>query len=362
MYDIAVVGVGPAGARVARRAAEAGYDVVAFEQGQVGTPLACSGHVSRDIWEYTPEGARAQLLQNEVYGARFHAGGPGSREYRFYKDEPVSNVIDREQLDRILADAARDAGAAVHEHHTVTEIDEGPEHVELTVSPAEAESFTVEAKLVAGCDGPVSRVRRAVGLPEPREKLHGVLGFDPEPDHDDYVDVHLTVPSFFAWRIPRGEAGVEYGLAARPDQERDVRARFDDLTGAYDAEIDRFCSGAIPIGPPESVTSNRVFLVGDAAAQTKPFTGGGILYGMRSAENAVRSIDPDDPATLSAYERAWREELGREIQLGHWLRRAYSLPAPLQKLGLLVTSGEIGVHMDQPTTLFSAEHLRSYLP
>lgn len=362
MYDFAVVGVGPAGARVTRRAAEAGYDVVAFEQGQIGTPLACSGHVSRDIWAYTPETAREQLLQNEVYGARFHTGGPGSRAYRYYKDEPVSNVIDREQLDRILADAARDAGAEVHDHHTVTGIEEGPEHVELTVSPAEEESFTVKAKMVAGCDGPVSRVRRAVGLPEPQEKLHGVLGFDPEPDHQDYVDVHLTVPSFFAWRIPRGEAGVEYGLAARPDQKRDVRARFDELTEAYGAEIDRFCSGAIPIGSPESVSSHRVFLVGDAAAQTKPFTGGGILYGMRSADNAVRSIDPDDPATLSAYEQAWREELGREIQLGHWLRRAYSLPEPLQKVGLWITSGEIGVHMDQPTTLFSTEHLRSYLP
>jgi digeranylgeranylglycerophospholipid reductase len=362
MYDFAVVGVGPAGARVARRAAEAGYDVVAFEQGTIGTPLACSGHVSLDLWEYTPEGAREQLLQNEVYGARFHTGGAESPAHRFYKEEPVSNVIDREHLDRILADAAQDAGAEVNEHHTVTGVEEGTDSVELTVSPADDDSFTVEARMVAGCDGPVSRVRRAVGLPEPQEKLHGVLGFDPEPDHQDYVDVHLTVPSFFAWRIPRGDAGVEYGLAARPDQDRDVRARFDKLVDAYGAEIDRFCSGAIPIGPPDSVTSHRVFLVGDAAAQTKPFTGGGILYGMRSADNAVESIDPEDPATLSAYERSWREELSREIQLGHWLRRGYSLPEPIQKFGLWATSGEIGVHMDQPTTLFSTEHLRSYLP
>ena len=362
MYDFAVVGVGPAGARVARRAAEAGYDVVAFEQGSIGTPLACSGHVSRDIWEFTPEGAREELLQNEVSGARFHTGGPGSRAYPFYKEEPISNVIHREQLDRLLADAAQNAGAEVNEHHTVTGVDEGLDSVELTVSPDDGDSFSVEAKMVAGCDGPVSRVRRAVSLPEPDEKLHGVLGFDPEPDHQDFVDVHLTVPSFFAWRIPRGDAGVEYGLAARPDADRDVRARFDELTDAYGAEIDRFCSGAIPVGPADSAASHRVFLVGDAAAQTKPFTGGGILYGMRSADNAVRTIDPDDPATLSAYERAWRDELGREIELGHWLRRAYSLPEPIQKIGLRATSGEIGVHMDQPTSLFSREHLRSYLP
>jgi len=362
MYDFAVVGVGPAGARVARRAAEAGYDVIAFEQGSIGVPLACSGHVSRDIWEYAPAGAREELLQNEVYGADFHVGGPGSRAYPFYKDGPVSNVIHREELDRILADAARDAGATVKEGHTVTGVDEGLDSVELTVSPDDDDPFSIEAKMVAGCDGPVSRVRRAVDLPEPEEKLHGVLGFDPEPDHGDFVDVHLTAPSFFAWRIPRGEAGVEYGLAVRPDADEDARSRFDRLVDAYGAEIDRFCSGAIPIGPSDSVTAHRVFLVGDAAAQTKPFTGGGILYGMRSADNAVRTIDPDDPATLSAYEAAWRDELETEIRLGHWLRRAYSLPEPVQRLGLRLTAGEIGVHMDQPTTLFSREHLRSYLP
>lgn len=360
MYDFAVVGVGPAGARVARRAAEAGHDVVAFEQGTVGTPLACSGHVSLDIWEYVPEDAKEHLFQNAVYGARFHTGGPETEAYLFYKDEPVSNVIDRVELDRTLADAARDAGADVRERHTVTGVEEHADHVELAVTPDEGDPFTVEAKMVAGCDGPVSRVRRAVGLPEPEEKLHGVLAFDPEPDHGEYVDVHLTEPTFFAWRIPRGDAGVEYGLAARPG--RDVRKRFDQLTEAYGVETDHFCSGAIPIGPADSVTSHRVFLVGDAAGQTKPFTGGGILYGMRSADNAIRTIDPDDPATLADYEAAWRDELATEIRLGKWIRRAYSLPEPIQQLGLKATSGKIGVHMDRPTSVFSKEHLRHYLP
>jgi digeranylgeranylglycerophospholipid reductase len=360
MYDFAVVGVGPAGARVARRAAEAGYDVVAFEQGTVGTPLACSGHVSLDIWDYVPEEAHERLKQNEILGARFHTGGPESEAYHFYKETPVSNVIDRVELDRTLADAARDAGADVRERHTVTGVEEHHDRVELTVAPDDDDPFTVEAKMVAGCDGPVSRVRRAVGLPEPTEKLHGVLAFDPDPDHEEFVDVHLTVPTFFAWRIPRGKAGVEYGLAAKPGE--DVRARFDRLTDAYGVETDHFCSGAIPIGPADSVTSHRVFLVGDAASQTKPFTGGGILYGMRSADNAVRTIDPDDPATLSAYEAAWRDELSREIHLGHWIRRCYSFPEPVQKLGLKATAGKIGVHMDQPSSVLSREHLRHYLP
>jgi len=358
MYDFAVVGVGPAGARFARRAAEAGHDVVAFEQGTVGTPLACSGHVSTDIWGYVPDEAKAELLQNRVYGARFHVGGPDSSAYPFYKTEEISNVIDRVQLDRTLAECARDAGADVREQHTVVDVDERHDGVELTVSNA-GETETVRAKMVAGCDGPTSRVRRQSGLPEPDEILHGVLAFDPDPDDGDFVDVHLTAPRFFAWRIPRGDAGVEYGLAAPPG--RSVNELFEHLTDAYDVETEHFCSGAIPIGPPERVHSRRVFLLGDAAAQTKPFTGGGILYGMTAADCAAETIDPDDPGTLRDYDTAWRSELSREIALGHWLRRAYSLPKPIQRVGLSALSGEIGVHIDRPTSFFSKAHLRKLI-
>ena len=78
MYDFVVVGAGPAGSRFARSASERGRDVLVLESGEVGRPLACSGHVSRDVWEFVPDDARDRLLQNEVYGARFHLGGADS--------------------------------------------------------------------------------------------------------------------------------------------------------------------------------------------------------------------------------------------------------------------------------------------
>jgi flavin-dependent dehydrogenase len=82
---------------------------------------------------------------------------------------------------------------------------------------------------------------------------------------------------------------------------------------------------------------------------------------MTAADHAASEIDSRDPATLADYERAWRADLEREIRLGHWVRRAYSLPEPLQRAGMRAFSGEIGVHMDRPTTLFSATQLKSLL-
>jgi flavin-dependent dehydrogenase len=214
--------------------------------------------------------------------------------------------------------------------------------------------------MVAGCDGPTSRVRRELGLPEPEELLHGVLGFADGADHGDFVDVHLTVPRFFAWRIPRGEAGVEYGLGVAADSAA-ARERFEAFTDSYGVATERRCSGLIPVGPPSRVTGRRSFLIGDAAAQTKPFTGGGIRYGMLAADHAAREIDPADPGTLGDYERAWRGELRREIRLGKAVRAAYSLPTPLQRAGMRLFEGEIGVHMDRPSSLFSREQLRALL-
>lgn len=356
MYDFVVVGAGPAGSRFARQAASAGHDVIVLERGEVGRPLACSGHISLDLWSFITPESRKTLLQNEIYGARFHVGGADSKGYRYYTDDPISNVIDRVELDRHLANAAREAGATVCENHLVTAVEEASDDVTVHVRHDGVES-AVKGRMVVGCDGPASRVRAELGLPDPGELLHGVLAFDPTPDTADFVDVHLTVPNFFAWRIPRGEAGVEYGLAAPPDA--DVGERFDHFIADYDVEIGERCAGAIPIRPPSRIISKRGFLIGDAAGQTKPFTGGGIIYGMTAADLAVKHIDPANPDTLRAYESAWRDELGRDIALGRLIRSGYSLPTAVQQLGLKMTAGRIGVHMDRPTTIFSREHLRA---
>jgi geranylgeranyl reductase family protein len=358
MQDFVVVGAGPAGSRFARSAAERGRDVLVLEQGEIGTPLACSGHVSLDVWDYVPDSARDELFQNDVYGARFHMGGPASDAHRFYKDEPVSNALDRVGLDKTLARAATEAGADVRDEHTVTRVEEHRDGVTIEArGPDGTDGF--EARMVVGADGPRSRVRDACSIPEPDEFLHGVLGFDHDPDHQDHVDVHLTVPRFFAWRIPRGDAGVEYGLAVRPGE--DASGRFDRFLDEYGVRLDRRCSGLIPIGPPPRVTGRRSLLVGDAAGQTKPFTGGGILYGMRAADHAARTVEPARPETLADYEAAWRDDLRTEIRLGHLVRAGYSFPRPLQEAGMRAFSGEIGVHMDEPSTLFSRAQLRALL-
>jgi len=70
-------------------------------------------------------------------------------------------------------------------------------------------------------------------------------------------------------------------------------------------------------------------VVGDAAGQVKPTTGGGIYYGLLCADiaanNLHRALENDDLSArnLASYEREWKKKLGRELKIGYWARKLY---------------------------------------
>jgi digeranylgeranylglycerophospholipid reductase len=353
--DIIVVGAGPVGSHLAKKYSEQDLDVLVIERSdEIGEPLACSGHVSPDIKDFLPDKEFEDIKQNEIKGARFHTSG---KDYRFFKEEEtVSYVIDRIGLDRKKAEQAKEAGAKYRLGETVEEVKEKEDCVEIITDHGE-----YIGKILAGCDGASSTVRDEIELPEPDHFYQGILCFTDEKDSSDFVDVMLDVPNFFGWRIPRTDS-VEYG-AGVPKGENPMEW-LDRVTEKFDVEEeDRrdICAGAIPVGPPKRVTSERAFLVGDAAGQTKPFTGGGILYGMRAADIAAETINPEDPQ-LERYEESWRSELRNEILLGKFIEKMYSMPSPLQRIGMRFFEGEIGVPMDRPSTLISREQLKAMLP
>jgi flavin-dependent dehydrogenase len=87
--------------------------------------------------------------------------------------------------------------------------------------------------------------------------------------------------------------------------------------------------GGIPLKPLRHTCSHRVIVVGDAAGQVKPTTGGGIYYGLLCADIAVDVLDRTmagkdfSAKALSEYEKQWKKLLGRELRIGRWARRAF---------------------------------------
>jgi flavin-dependent dehydrogenase len=87
--------------------------------------------------------------------------------------------------------------------------------------------------------------------------------------------------------------------------------------------------GGVLLKPLARTYGERLVVVGGAAGQVKPTTGGGIYYGLLCAElaadNLHRALETDSLSakSLANYEREWKRKIGRELRRGYWARRFY---------------------------------------
>ncbi|MFQ6090969.1 MAG: NAD(P)/FAD-dependent oxidoreductase, partial [Candidatus Bipolaricaulia bacterium] len=132
-------------------------------------------------------------------------------------------------------------------------------------------------------------------------------------------------PGFFAWAVPSSPGRARVGLGTA--QREALRGCFARLMGQFPGDPAAINGGLIPIGPPSRTVADRVILVGDAAAQAKPTSGGGLYTGIVCAkiagEIAARAVK-GGMKTLEEYERRWRGLLGRELWFGLLAHRLFA--------------------------------------
>jgi flavin-dependent dehydrogenase len=152
----------------------------------------------------------------------------------------------------------------------------------------------------------------------------------------DYVEIHTgkrVAPNFFAWVIPLGGERARVGLACKGRNLKKQLNNFiaERFGGGSRAELVATRSGSIvTCGPIEKTYDDSLLVVGDAAGQVKPTTGGGVILGGICAsiagEVAARAVREDGltSAFLRRYEVLWRRRLGREFTVAGLARRVIS--------------------------------------
>jgi digeranylgeranylglycerophospholipid reductase len=335
--DALVVGGGPAGSTVARLLAEQGRSVVQLEEHpRIGIPVQCAGLVSRRALDLA---GNPPIVRCAVRGATVF--GPSLGSFSFKASDPRAFVIDRAGLDIHLADRGARAGVDVR---TGTRFDglvrrEGGRSIVRCTGPG-GTAVSFAARLVVGADGVTSAVARAFRLRRPVEILPAFEAEFPEGFGDaESVEVYLGrtfAPGLFGWWIPDGAGGARVGVAVDADGTP-ARRYFERLMTYLERRFGRrlasptaYLVSGIPIGLVPRTAGDGVLLVGDAAAQVKPLSGGGIFTGMRCAEIAATvggaALAEGDlsASRLGRYDALWRAELGDEFRRALYLRRIFA--------------------------------------
>lgn len=351
LYDVVIVGAGPAGAAAAltaRRVAPAA-SVAVIERARFPRDKTCGDAISPDAVAELAKLGVSDAVRGFAPVDRLRLRAPGGGEVA---DAPpaVGYVVPRMIFDARLADAARACGVDWHDASVRgLRRASGGVVVETTGQP-------VAGKVVIGADGANSAVRR--GGPSapvrPRHMGVAVRGYAPAPDgpRELLLVWERAAVLAYAWSFPIDEhrCNIGYGVfgTRHPPRRDALVARMTALLdngdraepGSVRGHRLPLSSGGVHLG------GGPILLAGDAAALINPITGEGIYYALLSGRLAASAAVRSPAAPLPGYRAMLHAALGGHLRstrllsllagrsgmLDHLVRAAAGSPATLELL------------------------------
>jgi geranylgeranyl reductase family protein len=345
---------------MAEHLTKAGLRVALLEEHpEVGVPVHCSGLVSPRALTIAgiPEDAVALRRYRQA-----RIWGPGGGRLWVRSGSVQAVAIERDRFDQTLARRAVSAGAELMLETAARRFERVDGQVQVWARTPGGE-LQLRAPLLIGADGATSRVARWLrrdlwsgrGRWQPRDRRSEVI---PAKKVDiafsgrgtDSVEIFVgknVAPGWFGWVIPTGERRATIGLGTIGSLRECTPAFLDLVRQRFgDFAVEGVRRAPLPLGPARDFVADGVLLVGAAARQTKPTTGGGVYLGVRAAqlaaETAIRALEAGDTSrrALAAYEQAWHRLEGHEVRVGGWLRGAFRRLSDRQLDWIVATAGE----------------------
>ncbi|MFH0836901.1 MAG: NAD(P)/FAD-dependent oxidoreductase [Candidatus Aenigmatarchaeota archaeon] len=304
MYDVIIVGAGIAGSVLADRLGD--LNVLVIEKNRntkVDSGIVAAKHIGRTI----PKG----LVDDKI--DKMSLVSPGGRIIDIHTQKPFAFLVNRGKLESYFRKLVKKNIV----YDCVKEIIWEDGFVQVV-----GENDRYYGKIVVGCDGACSSIRKAMQPGEKRAMIYGVIGHHRIEQENIHIYFNkLFSKDFFSWTIPQNN---EFGLMTAADPLGYCNS-FKRKMG-YDSDV--FIT-PMTIGMRKSY-GDMALLVGESAGQVKPITGGGIdmaiscsVHAAGVIKKAVRSNNTGGDF-LQSYEMLWKGEFGKEIEKQMWLRKIYS--------------------------------------
>ncbi|MEN6329419.1 MAG: NAD(P)/FAD-dependent oxidoreductase [Methanobacteriaceae archaeon] len=338
-YDVVVVGGRVAGSTASLFASKAGLDVLMIEKRQeIGTPVQCAEFTAKDTFKTLEIKPSKKYLCTNIKGVDFHA--PSGKHFRVKGNNLYGfregYVLERKIFDKQLAIESAKAGTDIMVKTTVKDLIKKDDSVCGVVAKHLGKTFDIKADIVIAADGLESTITNMAGLKTVNQieniascAQFEMVGMDIDPN---FLQIHQgggIAPGGYLWIFPKDNGVANVGLGVRNTKETAYYylTRFVKKLDATPVELN---IGGVPIsGPIDKTFSSGFMVVGDAAGQVDPLTGGGILNavtcGRIAGEVAGEAIENGDTSSkyLKKYEDLWRLAIEKNIETSLKYRKVF---------------------------------------
>lgn len=359
---MSIIGAGTAGLIAAKELAESGISTTVYDQRrEPGYPIYASGILSIKGLESLGMNYR-QAITNTLWGANIHSGG---KTMAIMSKQPIAHVLDRREMNKIFLNSAERKGA----HVVLGKRKDGRDFEDMRKN-----------SVIVGADGAVSTVAKHFGMGKIKSY---VLTYKaeynikvPDPRMVDLYFDNKKYPNLFAWTCPNASDLLEVGIGVDPYFKNahhvyNIFAKGKEMTALIGRDRPvREGASIIPMGLREKLVDekNGVVLIGDAAGQVKPTTGGGIIFGGNAARMAASAIKNHvvRGAKLSVYEKSFKKKFGKELAIHSAINKTYSAMGPGAMGAAISLLNVFGFHrflgrygdMDMPSVVIKRFFLR----